>query len=287
VELLDLKIKGKRAVWFTSVKTFGTEQLRNRFIHLNPDETAEQDDRVFELNDQLTLEDLNVDSEAFETAKAMSKIIVENTKNTPVFVPFYFKWPFKNRRWLYPMFLSFIKIIAKIHFKKRKTNEEGYLIAEKDDFELAKQLWKTFSETIVYRVSRSARDVFNHIPENPEDAVTHAELAEELPMSTQWISKLCEEELIEEGLINRRKRTKEGTGRGAWEYWKATIPNIEDIAIMGNRDFHAFKDKMQQRKMQWRKYLVKAEKPDEKTIGRKVETELEHSEKKFFENENA
>jgi len=253
-ELLDLKIKGKRAVWFTSVRTFGTEQIRNRFICLNPEEEQEQDSRVFKLQDELALEDLDADTEAFEIARAMTKLIVENTKELKVFIPFHIDWSFKDRRWLYPMFLSFIKIIAKCRFKQRQINDEGYLIAEEADFELAKQLWKAFDKTIVFRVSKAAEKVLNLIPEDPENALTHAELAEKTGWSTQYISQLCGE-LLNEDLVNMRKRTREGPGRNAWEYWRAEIPSIEEIKIAKMRDFHEFKREVQTRRARWKRFL--------------------------------
>jgi len=254
-ELLDLKIKGKRAVWFTSVKTFGTEQIRNRFIHLNPDETAEQDERIFQLEDEEALEDVGIPEEPFQVAKAITKIIVESTKDLPVFIPWHIKWPFKRRRWLYPIFLSFIRVIAKARFKHRQINSEGYLIPEREDFELAKQLWRSFGETIIYRVSKSAELLLQEIPEEPEEARTHAELSEVLPLSTRQIQNLCHE-LLEEGLVNRRKRTREGAGRGAWEYWRAKIPSVEDIDIAGEREFRKFRNRVSERRKKIKKFYT-------------------------------
>ena len=253
-ELLDLKIKGKRAVWFTSVRTFGTEQLKNRFVFFNPEEDQDQDERVFQLQDELALEELEADTEAFEVAKAVTKVIAEKTKNLKVFVPFYIDWPFKSRRWLYPLFLSMIKIIAKCRFKQRKINENGYLVAEQADFELAKQLWKTFEKTIIFRVSKTAEKVFNTLPDNPEQALTHAEIAEKTGFSTRYVSDLCAE-LLNEGLINARKRTREGPGRNAWEYWKAKTPSIEDIKAIRPRDFDEFRKQIETRRMSWRRFV--------------------------------
>ena len=227
-ELLDLIIRGKRVVWFTSVKTFGSEQIKNRFLHFNPDETLEQDKRVRELQDVTRYSD--IPDGPFKIMRAMTKIIAENTKDLKVWVPWGIKWPFEDRRWLYLMFCATIDLITKIRFKHRKINEQGYLAAEKEDFELAKQLWKLSAKTIIYRIPKTCEELLEEIPESPEDALTHAELSEILPLSTRHIQRLCLE-LQVEGLINARKRTREGKGRHSWEYWKGEQPKVEDIEI--------------------------------------------------------
>lgn len=114
-ELLDLTIKGKRAVWFTSVKTFGTEQIKNRFIHLNPDESVEQDNKVWELEDQTWREDqdpVTTYPENLLLAQAIFANIMENTNKTRITIPYEIVWPYKQRRWLYPIFIMFIRAIT-------------------------------------------------------------------------------------------------------------------------------------------------------------------------------
>jgi len=220
-KLLDLCIRGKRTVWFTSVQTFGTEQIKNRFIHLNPDESVKQDDRVFQLQDERSRLKIPISMEKLQVAQAMSKLIVEATKKVQVSIPFKIDWPFKNQRYLYPIFLAFIEVICKINFKQRKLDAQGKLTATSKDFQLAKQLWTTFMESIVYRVSATSLKVLNAIPLERAEAITHAELAENLQISTAKIKKRCEELLLE-GLVSRQKRSrKEGSGGRAWEYWQA------------------------------------------------------------------
>lgn len=235
-EVLDLKITGSRTVWFTSVKTFGTEQIRNRFINTNPDESKEQDNLVWQLQDGIYRENVTIPDEPFKISKAITQTIIRETEPLSVTIPFSIKWPFKERRFLYPIFIAFIQVITKINFKKRQKDSESRLVATVEDFNLAKKLWKSFEESIMYRVSKSAITVLEKLPSNREEAKTHAEISEELPLSTRWIQNLCDE-LLEEGLINAIKRTREGPGRQAWEYWKASLPTIEDVEIESHDNF--------------------------------------------------
>jgi len=232
-EVLDLKILGKRTVWFTSIKTFGSEQIKNRFIHANPDETIEQDDRVFDLQDRMYRR--GEPQHNFHVAKALAHTIVEDTKDLKVTIPYRIDWPFKERRHLYPIFLSFIQVTCKIHYKRRKRDQEDRLVASEEDFNRAKDLWHTFEETIVKRVSGSALTVLEHIQGEPTLAKTHAELSREIPLSTRQISNLCDQ-LQDEGLVNAQKRGTE-KGRPAWEYWRAAQPTVANIEmIYGNSE---------------------------------------------------
>lgn len=228
-EVLDLKIVGTRAVWFTSVKTFGKSQIKNRFVHVNPDETEDQDYRVFHLQDVIFRQDQEQHND-FTVAKALAYQVVQDTKNLGVVIPYAIEWPFKERRWLYPIFLSFIKTICKIRYKQREKDDQGKLIATPEDFELAKDLWHSFEDTIAKRVTGSALTLLECLNENRGLAKTHAELSEEIPLGTRQISNLCEE-LLEEGLINKQKRGAE-KGRPSWEYWKAPQPTVTDIKMI-------------------------------------------------------
>lgn len=232
-DLLDLTIKGKRSVWFTSVKTFGTEQIKNRFIHVNPNESIEQDDKVWSLQDQTWREDkdpVTVYPETILTAQAIFANIAENTAENKVKIPFEILWPYKQRRWLYPTFIMFIRAITRTNYKKRRT-EDDTLIADKEDFNEARRLWTKLGKTLVYRVSQSAQEILEILPSTPEEAMTHVEISRQLPLSTRRIQELCAE-MVDEGLVNHRKReSSDRGGRGAYEYWKATIPTPEEIKL--------------------------------------------------------
>ena len=224
-EFLDLQIKGKRAVWFTSVKTFGSEQIKNRFIHANPDESVGQDDRVWDIQDRIKRLGIAPDNEKFQVAQAIFQNVVENTAKLQVEIPYKIEWAYKKRRWLYPIFVAFIKTITKTNYKQRKVNpKNGKLISTAEDFNVARRLWAAFEKTLIYRVSQSALEILELLSENPKEAMTSEEISREIPLSTRRIRELCDE-MLNEGLISSRKR-----GR-AWEYWKAPQPTADQIRL--------------------------------------------------------
>jgi len=233
-QVLDLEIKGKRSTWFTSVETFGSEQIKNRFIHLNPDETPEQDDRVFDIQIDKFWENIEVDDEPLLVAQAMTQKIVKETAHLKVKKPFKPVWPYKSRRWLFPIFVGFVDSIVKAMYKQRKI-EGDFIIAQKEDIEKAKELWKIYEKNIVYRVSATAIMIYELIPELKEEAMTHAEIAETTGLSTDTVRRHCKE-LTKEGLFNFRKRAT--GGRGAWEYWKSKQCMSDSIGLQDDKKLY-------------------------------------------------
>jgi len=224
-ELLDLKIKGSRVVWFTSVKSFGDEQIRNRFIYVNPDESPEQDERVFELQKKPEIE---VDEiKDFKVAQALTKKILEETRDLKVVIPYIDRiiWPYKDKRWLFPIFKAFLEVITKIHYKQRKIVRDS-IFSTYEDFATTKKLWGACLEHIIYRVSKPVKKVLDILPEEEEYAITKAEIAGEIGYTTTHTGRLLEE-LEEAELINSKKQEH---GR-VWVFWKAKMPSIEDIKI--------------------------------------------------------
>lgn len=228
-EVIDLRIKGKRTVWFTSVQTFGTEQIKNRFIYANPDESQQQDEDVFELQKKLLMG--KTKPQEFDVAKALTQLIIQQTKDLDaVFNWDDVSWPYKEKRWLFPMFAAMVQVIAKVNFKRRQI-VDGRLHAEKEDFYTAARIWKESERTTAFRIPRNMQLVLEAIPPDRERAMTHAEIAKCTGYSTRQVSNICLQ-LQEEGLINADKRQRKGAGRSSWEYWLAKRPKIEEIGLI-------------------------------------------------------
>lgn len=225
-EILDLKIKGKRTVWFTSIKAFGSEQLRNRFLFLNPDETVEQNINIADLQSRKYFLNVNVDRSKSEIAKAVTTLIVQNTKEMDVDFSYGFTWPFAHLRYLLPLFISMLKVCTKIHYKQRQVNDKGNLISISEDFEIVKQIWKAMEKEILFRVNRSCQAILDTLSTR-ENALTTAEIARNIGRTTKWVHRHLQE-LSNSDLINADKRAQ---GR-IWEYWISDLPKVEAITLL-------------------------------------------------------
>ena len=223
-EILDMRIKGQRSVWFTSVRTIGSEQIQNRFINTTPDESLDQDLAVFDLQDRTMREGLKVDRTPMRIVGAMTEEIIRETAELKVKIPYKIRWSLVRNRRLYPIFLATIKVVAKIRFRRRKV-EGGVLEALPEDFETAKRMWMASETAMVFRIAGRDLQVLEAIPFDRFEAKTHAELAEALMMSTSTIGRACQE-LSERGLVSSAKRDREGPGRHAWEYWRTAQDSV-------------------------------------------------------------
>jgi hypothetical protein len=223
-ELLDLKIKGKRVIWFTSIRALGGDQMANRFFFENPDESEEQNVRIWKQQNESFIENTKADKAKMDKAKAITVLIVQNTKDKDVVLSYGIEWPFKRYRYLFPIFVSMVKICAKVHYKRRKTDEEGNIISEIEDFEIVKGLWHAMEKEILYRVNKSCQEILNILPTARDDNFTVAYIASKLGRSTEFV-RMHLSTLSESDLINCDRIE----GSKTWVYWLATLPKIEDI----------------------------------------------------------
>lgn len=237
--LLDIKMKNRPTVNFTSVHAYGTEQIKNRLLFINPDESEKQDLAVFELQQALRGKAKIIDKKTEKSLKicrAITRIIIEKTKDLDVLVPWSIKnWPYTDKRFLFPMFLTFVKSITRIGFKQRRQGD--ILITEKADMLAAARLWSIFHKTIRYRVSSSAWEIYKVLEEEGIDQqaaaemwqTTHAWIGDKINLSSKQAQRLCEK-LLEENLVSRVKSAKSsGQGPKPWVYWKKKIVDPKEM----------------------------------------------------------
>lgn len=203
-ELLDLQIKGKRVIWHTSEVSFGSEQLKNRFLFANPDETPNQDHSVYTLqyNQYWKRTPTNETETSIPTLQALLIRIDKDTANLKVLIPFNIKkWVHEEDRRLFPKFAAIVKIIAKTNYKQRITHDE-YLVAKEEDITEAKEIWKVVQRNLALKLSARALSIIDILRENPFQ--TYEELQKSTSLSIKWIRQLFDKELSE--FVTYRKR---------------------------------------------------------------------------------
>jgi len=227
---IDIRIEGKRAVWFTSVKAFGEEQLRNRFTFVNPDESTEQDEEIYKHQLEGQSEDNIAKHQDFKTAQAMTKNIIENTKDLDVSMPYIQRivWGYKNRRWQFNIFQSFLQVVTKINYKKREI-KDGKLVSTEEDFNFTRDLWTACRYHIIHRISQPAQELLDHLHDTRLNAdkdlrKSKADLSVEMKRSTQYIGRILKE-LEEAELISSEKQSN------YWVYWKKPFDDVEAIQL--------------------------------------------------------
>jgi len=228
--LIDLRIKGRRAMWFTSVRVMGSDQIQNRFIHTTPDSSVEQDLDVFLKQDKIQRRGEVPDERPLKVFGAMTELVISGTQDLGVEIPFWITWPFIAHRRLYPMFISTIKCVVRARWKQREIKDRK-IVAEPGDFELARRMWLGIEKSIIFRVAGRPMRVYHLLPEEAEDAMTHYEISQALGISTSQVKRDCGH-LMDQSLISSRKREAVGRGQRAWEYWRVPPLTLLDMSIV-------------------------------------------------------
>ena len=152
--LTDLKKEGKEKVekiqfprritwWITSPNSDFDMQMLNRAIMMNVDESSSQDNDVFDLQTELGISGntaFEIDDEVL-ICREMFKIL--KNENVKVKIPYLDKlqWNNKDNRRNWPMFQDIIRSIASLYRFQRERDEEGYIIANWQDYKKASVLW--------------------------------------------------------------------------------------------------------------------------------------------------
>ena len=233
-KLLDMKINGRRSVWFTSVRTLDDEQIQNRFVAVNPDDSLAQDVDVNLLQTDIYIEGKTVDNDILDLMGAITQVIIDETEELDVVFPFYIYFPLLNQRRLFPVFITTINVITRIMHSQRE-KKGGRLLATIEDFELARNIWRKLERTITHRVAGKPMLVLDILGYEPETAMTFDEIAAKLDVSVSTAERHCEE-LMNHGLINQKRRDVMTAGRPPLEVWRVKVPSTLDIELVTTRE---------------------------------------------------
>ena len=162
-EVLELKLPPRINIWTNSVEFQGDEQSRDRFIDFPID-----DNQTREIIDHMKQADqnpLDQDELKFETAVCKQLYGHLAIKEFCVEIPFAGKIEFpasENTRG-YAIFSDLIKGLAILRYYSRKTNENGHLLANLDDFKEAKSLYEGLSGHSEQKYTPTERKVLKAI----------------------------------------------------------------------------------------------------------------------------
>ena len=187
---ITLSLPERVAFWLTSVSTKSTMQLLNRQVEMNVDESPDQDKRVEQHQRRLAesgLSEFYADDEVELLREAFLHL---NRVDFGVKIPFidYIKFTYVRNRRNLPIFLDFVKAYCVLNYRARQNDEDGALIATKQDFNNALELFKTVAVQQVTKLNDREREVAAVIKKNsPCDVPT---IMDEVRLSRNRISEL-------------------------------------------------------------------------------------------------
>jgi hypothetical protein len=187
---VTLSLPPRVAFWLTSVSTKSTIQLLNRQVEMNVDESPEQNKRVEQHQRKLAklgLPDFYEDNEV-ELLRAASLHL--NHVDFAVKIPYIDNIRFtdvRNRRNL-PILSDFVKAYCILNCAARQTDENGALIATKQDFANALELFKTVAVQQVTKLNKREQEIAAVIKEHsPCDVTT---IMDETGLGSSRVSEL-------------------------------------------------------------------------------------------------
>jgi hypothetical protein len=185
-----LSLPARIVFWLTSVKTTSTLQLLNRQVEMNVDESTEQDRLVAQHQRKLSergLSEFYLDEEVKLLREAFLHL---NQIHHKIKIPFADNVKFsdvRNRRNL-PIFFDFVEAYCILNYRARKTGQDGSLVAEKEDFECARELFETIAIQQVTKLNEKERLAARVIAQNTPCNIDI--IADETGLSTSYVYEL-------------------------------------------------------------------------------------------------
>lgn len=149
IQKQELEIPARVSWWITSVDNNQEKQLLNRQILLETDETPDQDEKVYQK--QVELAEKGIAKLPETDGALICREIIRNLKEHTFIVKILFArtivWKYKSDRRAFSMFCDIIKAFTAFRYKIRKTDIDGALIAESQDYADALTLWNSIERS--------------------------------------------------------------------------------------------------------------------------------------------
>jgi len=160
-----------RINWYlTSVESNVSDQLLNRQLTFSTDSGSGQKKSIFEMQKAEAMAGelfmLEVTPEVLTCRRIYSDIKKGLYK---VKIPFADRIDIrdKSNSRIFPMFLDMIKGYSIFKNQQRERDEEGYILADLEDFDRAKKLFESQRESLVSKLSERERTIIQYIAQNP------------------------------------------------------------------------------------------------------------------------
>lgn len=138
-EAIDIEIKGKPVMVTTTATSIPNPELVRRFAIVNLTDSKNQTREIMKRHSEFAKKGKvpEYDEKLIESLKLLQRVKVK----IPFADKIYKYFPDSNviMRTLYPRFLDLIKASASFHQYQRKKDNEGYILAEEQDYEIARE----------------------------------------------------------------------------------------------------------------------------------------------------
>lgn len=179
----EIKRTRKRLTfWVSCVDSQADEQIRDRFILANVDESPEH---IKDVLAAMKVQDSGeaADSAAMRYEELVCQELIRDlkTKDFEVVIPFSKRIQFRGEPRAYRIFSDMVKAFAAFSYRKRGLDEKGRLVAEAEDFENAKALYEELGGHSRDKYGEAETKVLKAI--YGKESVTQADIQKEAGLS--------------------------------------------------------------------------------------------------------
>jgi hypothetical protein len=165
-----------RINWYlTSVESFVSDQLLNRQLTFDANSSPEQKKRIFGAQKHEAANGGNGQEMNIEVliCRLMYGELKQNLFKVKIpFVDRIYLHDTSNSR-IFPMFLDMVRGFAAFKWKQRTFDDGGYLLAELEDFERAKELFEAQKESTVSKMNEIERQIIQYIAGNSKCTINN------------------------------------------------------------------------------------------------------------------
>lgn len=228
----DIEITGKPITFITTAMGTPIEEIKNRFLMIDLDESEEQTQRIMEMQTALAISGekksySNEVKDALCLLKRVDVLLPEWANHIKNFI--------KRKdvlRWRreFPRFLEIIKCSAALHQFQRTKDDKGRIIADEKDYEIARQIIGKINassgvEGLTHREKRACEIIKEFYREN-EKGCTKAEIYAYKPIYSDRGWERILDKLANKGLLSIRLDVNPETNRKAAHFFPVEIVNL-------------------------------------------------------------
>ncbi len=228
----DIEIIGKPITFITTAMGTPIEEIKNRFLMIDLDETEKQTDKIMEmqLNRAIDGKRLEYDEKilnSFSFLKRVDILLPDWIKKIKEFIP---RKDVLRWRREFPRFLEIIKCSAALHQFQRKKEENGKIIANEQDYEIARGvIGKISASSGAEGLTHRERAAFEYIKEFYkvfDKGCSKSEIYAFKPIYTERTWDVILGKLAEKGLLSIKLEINPETNRKGNHYYPIDLNNL-------------------------------------------------------------
>lgn len=228
----DIEIQGKPITFITTATNTPIEEIKNRFLMIDLDESEKQTDKIMEKQLTWAIEGKSEEynpkiTSALKLLKRVEVVLPDWINKIKDFIPR--KEVLRWRR-EFPRFIEIIKCSAALHQFQRQSDKNGRVIADEKDYEIARQvIGKISASSGVEGLTHRERVGFEYVKEYYKargSGCTRADIYAFKPIYSdrQWAFLL--QKLAERGLLGVRLELNPESNRKANHYYPIELDNL-------------------------------------------------------------